>query len=441
MKNLLFASAMLLASVACGQSKETNKLVQLLKAETRDTVQVQLLEKIARTYSLSRPDSALIMAQKGLKLARKIKYLKGEAACLNVVGSILGNMGNYAKALETHLQVLKIRESINDQAKMLVTYINIGNVYSDQGDLRKSLIYYFKAKTIAQSTQPDNALLPMVNIGDCYEELNQLDSAYFFTYQAYKMAVRLEQTDIVSGTLNNLGNIYSKMGKSVVALKYYRRSLIDYTTENDDLGVAEVSIEMAYLFKKLNQPDSALHYGIHSLAAAKRGDFAKVILDASSFLSDLYEKMGRLDSAFAYQKITIASKDSLFGQEKVKALQSLGFAEQIRQQEITDAKVAADLELKKNLQMAGVGVFIPIFFGLILFISKRKVKPKTIEIMTLVAIMLLFEFVSMLMGPVIAGFSFQSPIIELLMTVCLALSLAPLDRKLGEWTEKKLAIT
>ncbi len=47
-----------------------------------------------------------------------------------------------------YLQALKIRERLNDQRAIAVTYANIGNVYSDQGDNRQALAYVLKTKEV-----------------------------------------------------------------------------------------------------------------------------------------------------------------------------------------------------------------------------------------------------------------------------------------------------
>ncbi|MEJ7681403.1 MAG: hypothetical protein WKG06_26845 [Segetibacter sp.] len=62
-----------------------------------------------------------------------------------------------------------------------------------------------------------------------------------------------------------------------------------------------------------------------------------------------------MDSAFAYQSATIAAKDSLFSQEKAREIQSLGYEETVRQQQLLDAKAEAQTQLKFNMLFGGLG--------------------------------------------------------------------------------------
>jgi len=143
----------------------------------------------------------------------------------------------------------------------------------------------------------------------------------------------------ISGiTLNNLGNIYSKMQQRNIAMSYYQQSLTIFKNADDHEGICESALGMAKLFAEAKQADSALYYSHFSLASANESGFTKRILNAASFLTNYFKGLNLVDSAYHYQEITLAAKDSLFSQEKVRKVQNLNFMEQIRQQEIAEAK-------------------------------------------------------------------------------------------------------
>ncbi len=55
----------------------------------------------------------MIMALQALELSRKIDCEKGEALSLNRIGNASDNFGNYPKAIEVHLESLKMNEKIH----------------------------------------------------------------------------------------------------------------------------------------------------------------------------------------------------------------------------------------------------------------------------------------------------------------------------------------
>ena len=345
------------------QNNVVDSLKQLLAKEKQDTSRVLLLVQLSKIYLESKPDTALLLAQEGLALANHKKFPKGAALCLKAMGAVYGVTGNYPKGLDLLLQSLKINETINDQQGMMTCYVTIGANYSHQEDYKQSLFYFFKAKAIAEAIHDNRYLMiTLLNSGDSYEKLNQLDSAGLITQQVYDLSIQFGNSYIRGIALNNLGNIYSKTGKNDTAIKYYRQSFPDLVTENNDDALCEATIGMAKLFMKLNLADSALYYAHRSLLVAEKSGFTKHLLNASNFLFTYYESIRLIDSAYAYQKITVAAKDSLFNQEKVKASQNLGFTENIRQQEITEAAKVSAEERKKKIQMAALGVFHSCFF-------------------------------------------------------------------------------
>ena len=195
---------------------------------------------------------------------------------------------------------------------------------------------------------------------------------------------------------------------------------------------------MAVLFKKKMQTDSALFYARESLAVARHSGFTKRVHEASYFLSAFYESMHRVDSAYAYQKITSNAKDSLFSQEKEREIRNLSFSELSRQQEILEATSAAIETRRKNIQMAAIGVFIPVFFGIILFFGRKNVKSRAFGFMGLLALLLLFEFIALFIHPYIEEWTHSTPILMLLILVAVASLLVPLHHRLEHWVKERL---
>jgi tetratricopeptide (TPR) repeat protein len=279
----------------------------------------------------------------------------------------------------------------------------------------------------------------LLGIGDSYETLDRLDSARFYTQQAYELAMHLKNVDLRGIALNNLGNIHSKMEQDELAKGYYRLSMADYRDQEDYEGICEISFGMAKLFQKNNQPDSTLYYSRQSLWLAQKYGFTPWVLKASDFLTRFYRGSHNIDSAFAYQQITIAAKDSLFSQEKTRAVQNLSFAEAIRQQELTEQKLKEAETRKRNLQLSGIAIFIPSFILFVLFLSHRKAKPRTVEFLGILALLLVFEFITLLVHPYIEHLTDDAPAIMLLILVAIAAFLVPLHHKMEKWVKEHLA--
>jgi tetratricopeptide (TPR) repeat protein len=441
MQKPLFSLVLVFAGLYThAQTGKTDSLEQLLAQEKTDTGQVILLAKLSRAELFNSPEQAMVQAQKGLHLASQVKFTKGEAICLNSISAVYQVRGNYPKGLEAALESLKLAETIHNDKILGASLYNIGNIYNDQGDYSQALTFKLRSKQLAEALKDESSLTTiLLGIGDTYETLDRLDSARFYTQQAYELAVRMKNVDLRGIALNNLGNIHSKMGQEELAMSYYRLSMTDYRDQDDYEGICEISFGMAKLFRKKNQPDSTLYYSRQSLWLAQKYGFTPWILKASDYLTSFYKGSRNIDSAFAYQQITIAAKDSLFSQEKNREIQNLSFAEAMRQQELTEQKLQEAETRKKNLQLAGIAIFIPSFFIFVLFLSHRKAKPRTVEFLGILALLLVFEFITLLVHPYIEHLTDDTPAIMLLLLVAIAAFLVPLHHKLEKWVKERLA--
>jgi len=440
MKRFLIALLVLTTFNSYAQNNAADSLKQILRTEIADTTRVKTLNNLAFHYLYSRPDTALVLAQQGLILARHNGIVKGEATCLYAMGMIFWITGNYPKSLEYFLQALKQYESRQSREGIMATFEWIGNVYSEMGDEQMAIFYYRKGITLANSIHKQGRLNSiLISLGDSYEKLNQLDSARIYTNQAYELAVRLNNASNKLIALNNLGNIHSKMQQGEIAMGYYCQSLSMEKELSSFDALCETTLGMASLFKKTGQADSSLQYARLSFVTANKGGFTKRILNASTFLSSYFKGINHIDSAYYYQGITIAAKDSLFNQEKVREVQNLSFTEKIRQQEIVEANRLAKEERKSNMQLIGIVAFISFLFALLFVFSKRHVNPKVIKFLGLLGLLLLFEFISLFLHPYIAAYTHHKPILMLLILVAIASILVPMQHKLQQWVKQKLA--
>jgi signal transduction histidine kinase len=350
---------LLLPVFSTAQSNVIDSLQQLLKTEKKDTSRVRLLSNLAYAYHNSKPDTAMLLAQQALSLSKKEGYALGEDESLNTIALVFTSTGNYPKALEAYLQALKKAESIGDKKGIAVITGNIGDVYSDEHDYQRSLDYTFKFLALAKSMGRQYSVASaLLNIGDTYEKSNMLDSAKYYTLQAYDLAEKINNKTFIGFTLNNLGNIYSKMQDTATAMRNYRLSVPYSIEERQDNALCETYLGMAKLFEKSGDADSCLYYAKRSLAIARNADFSDYVLSAASFLTGYYTSIHNVDSAFVFQSEAIAAKDTLFSQDKQRALQTLSFDEATRQQQIQDAKEEAKTQMKFNALLGGLVVLL-----------------------------------------------------------------------------------
>ena len=440
-----FLSFMILFSVifnARAQKTVIHEYLRQLSASKEDTIKAGLLSQLSRRYLYYRPDSALFYANDALHLSEQLQYPHGIAQAYNDIAATMFYNGNHNRALELNLKALQIRERIKDSLGISASYVNIGIVYDEMGDYRQSIYYNKKAIEIDEALQDYEALsIDYLNLGEDYLTLNLLDSALHFTQTAYSLALKANGgIPVLPNALHNLGVIQKVLNKPDLALAHFREALNQAEFLNDSKQATEVCYEMALLYNEKNLADSMLEYALKSLNAATAFAYQQDIIHASGLLSTHFETAGKPDSALYYLKLNLAAKDSIYNQEKVRQVQTLTFNEQLRQQEIWEAKAEAARQRRNNLQYIGIGIFIITLFSLVLLMSKVKVKPRVVEFLGLLGLLLLFEFISVLLDPWIGHFTHHNPVFILGISAAIAALLVPVHHRLTSALKKRLAM-
>ena len=117
----------------------------------------------------------------------------------------------------------------------------------------------------------------------------------------------------------------------------------------------------------------------------------------------------------------------------------MNIIEQLRQKDKAAARLIEEKERKENLQMMGIAIFILAFFGVLSLWSKRKIKPKSLRYIGLLGLLLMFEFISYLLHPVIGKITHHIPVLFVLTSVAIASTILPIHHRLEHWVEKELA--
>jgi two-component system sensor histidine kinase/response regulator len=135
MPRLLITLLLLFLSIpfSHAQSGEIALLTEELKTSVNDTIKVNVYYALSKFYWYRNPDSAILMADQAMELARKHNFRKGIALSYLTKGVALVGKGKYPEALRCHLEALRISEELKLKGLTGNNYNNIGIVYYSMG--------------------------------------------------------------------------------------------------------------------------------------------------------------------------------------------------------------------------------------------------------------------------------------------------------------------
>jgi len=441
MKHIALTFALLfLVFTASAQKRVIDSLKRELSFKKADSSKAIALYTLSYYYLDYKPDSAMLLARQSYDLSKKNKFLRGESWALNSIASAFHALHNYPKAIEYYIEQIKVEEKREVPENIGNAYLSIALVYSSEKEVGKALYYALKADSIAKANKlPELKLFSKLNIGDIYEKANQLSSAMVYTHQAYELSILQKKDQLTGIALNNLGNIYNKRADYIKASSYYEQCIPFLQAAEDFNNLSECYIGLARTKKETGKIDSAIWYAKLAYDIATKNEFLAKAVDASVLLVKLYKNRANIDSAFAYQEIMVNLTDSIDSKERAKQVQSMTIAEDTRQKEISEAKEKEVEERKQKLQLLAIGVFIPIFFFISVFLSRKKVNKKIIEFSGILSLLMLFEYLTLFIHPFVAEKSHHSPFIEIVVFVIIASLLTPAHHKIEHWLIDKLS--
>ena len=357
------------------QQPITEKLKAVILLQNGDTTEVNAWASLANQET--RFDSAIKYAEKGLLLAQKIKYKKGEADCFLVYAVANNHTFNYSQVIKYTLSALGIYQEIKSSTGIASAHLTLQGTYRAILDYRNALVHGLVGEQIAETNNvkgkfvfPGHRLAPLflAEIGQTYLLLNKLDSAYLYTQKS------IDQNELFNGAkwgfpVYLLGTIQARQGKYEVALKNYNLA-IELSIKN---GLSQDTLQvlggMSTLYKLKKQQDSAIYFAKIITQSNNPELESKTLLEALSNLSEAYKVKGDKDSTLKYMELLYALKDSIFSKEKDREIQNLTFNERLKQQDILSAQAKYKSKVQSFILFAGL--FIMLLIAGILWRNNR----------------------------------------------------------------------
>ena len=340
------------------QERAADSLKQQLRIAGKDTNKVNTLLALAFLHRWSTPDTAIHYGLEARNLSKQLNFEKGEIESAFALCEAFSMKGNYGTALDIGFQTQLVAEKFGDKEEEEFLALQIATVYFYSGDYQKALngiLDYYKPQRDAE----DKIIQGF--IGEAYFHLDKIDSAYPYIHKAYL----LDKQDSIHWSIPYfyMAAIDTKKGRYKEALKNYREGITIASDAGINVDVLEGFNGISRVFKQTGERDSSILYSKNAISLAERESLTRYIIDAAALLTELYAGENT-DSAYKYQKIMLAAKDSLFSEEKVKQIQNLTINEQIRQQDLLVQKQKAENKIKIYGLVAALSFVILITFFL-----------------------------------------------------------------------------
>lgn len=297
------------------------------------------------SYEISKGIENLEQAQ---LIWKKLGNVKARSKALSNIGVMYRKAGLYSKALEYYLESLAAKEKIKDENASLHTLLNIANIYLLINEHEKAENSY--RDIIKRSEKFDN--YEMIAWGYSNLALSKAkshqDSAVLFNHMAIEYARKAQMQRIESMSYHNLANTYTNMSRYDSATKYARLS-ISLSEHLDDLGLqSSYLIAFANIKLQTKQLSEAKALGQTALKYASDIASSSHLKDAHLLLHDVYQELYDHKQALHHYKLFEAHKDSLTGEEQIKAIGKIETQYAIKEKKRENLLLLQEKEIKEK---------------------------------------------------------------------------------------------
>jgi tetratricopeptide (TPR) repeat protein len=396
-------------------------LVEREREETDPRAKVAIIARLTGQYLfLGRHADCMRSAMHGLEVADPTgnDTLIGRAhfgigAAFTMLSDVNGALKHFNIALEHY-------QHTGDSLGMGWVCKEIAIVYNRVGDTEGTLRYMWKAQSYGLS--PGIYGRSMSILARCFMERGDLDSALYYARKADVLKVPGTDPYGYASFQLTLANVHAARSEKDLAEPYFKRAL----AVADSFKLPEPLIGASAGYAKLLIGQGR---AVEALDCARKGFEATE--DVRQPLIMIKSTTALSDGALVYSKLAHAWRDSLTSLQNKSQLQNQLFTQELKDRE--DAKLREEevAARSRNIQF-GIIALIVITLGIFLLIFSRTsvVGAKAIKNLSLIALLLFFEFINLLVHPVLGEITHHSPLLMLLCMAAIAGLLIPLHHRM-----------
>jgi hypothetical protein len=412
------------------------------KGKSKLQAQFDSLGHVNRAYYLAgKLDSLPAINSKMLQLAQKIKADSSLANAYGIISNYFFSKGDYAICIEYTLKSVDYVQK-GYQKRLAIMYGNLAMTYVQLENYPLALYYLRKGQQfIPIDIEGIGASSVYSGLAVVFCKMLRPDSALKYAQLDYQENLKKhrEYKYNKAYVYRNFGLVYEQLNEPELANYYYKKG-VRYCDSMKYMRMLSQTAEFysLYLMKHAKYKE-ARDYALSGFNASEKMGNKGEIVATSNILYTLYDQHGNADSAYYYLKLNHIYQDSLQAEQKTNQLQAVIANQQIKETE-QNAKAAQDEEQRRrNIQYAAIALGLVLLLMIFLLLSRSvMVNTRTIEMVGVIGLLIVFEFINLVLHPYLAALTNDSPLLMLLILVLIAAVIVPLHHQLEQWIKHKL---
>jgi signal transduction histidine kinase len=289
------------------------------------------------------------------------------------IGNTYFLMGEFRKAVENHLQALRLFEKVGSKRGQAFTLNSVGNDFFQLDQYSEARKYFESSLKMKTKLQDQRGIISsMQGLADVYRETRQYTLAETYYKRSIQSASELKLINEELISRYALGIMYKQIGNLTDARANFSKSLELTRQAGDSTTSAKIKSELLSLNFRESQSHLTEKTLLDNLETVKGAGDRRSELNEYGRLSDFYAVNERYDKAYSYLKQYTKLYDSIEGNAVLLQMKQLEEQYQAEKNEREIALLKKDQQFesarqRSNMIMTIIGFMSLLTIGVLLF--------------------------------------------------------------------------
>ena len=334
-------------------------------------------------------DSALVYNERASEVFLSYNDSLKYASSLDLFSSIHLEKGNYFLCVKYATKAAEVFRVYEDEVREADALIKIGQGYLVQGD-HISAIDYFKSANALYRKHNDKIWenYGIQKIGIAYLNLNMLSKADSAIDYSIQLSDSLGAVSMMSAAYETKAEILYARGKYQEAMDYFKQALEMNADAQDSTFIATTRISIGRCYQQLGKYDLAEQAYLKVLPISLKMDVKENLQTIYFKLSEIYAIRRNTALSYDFYKKSIAVKDSIYQQEKLRQFADMQTkydtekkerALALQKQQIVILEQEAEIQDLIRMRLIVSIIVVVLIFGLVIYTQWLRVKKNKLK--------------------------------------------------------------
>lgn len=279
--------------------QEIPQIISYLKnaLSKEDSLNYKLTNASFLIYRTS-PSEARYLAQQSYNMAIENSDTTNILFATSVLGTAVGEMGDFQEALTYFFRNLEMSNPINHYDEYAAALNEIGRLYLYMNDLDNSKKYF--EEEIAVATEYNEVYginAGYLNLGCVYYEMGDFDTALELIDKSYQFGIQVQDTSFQYNSIGNLAGIYFEKKDTEKAIDLQKKGLAFEIALDDKVAMIDSYANLALFHGTLTDRHQAIEYYEKSLAIGLELNVVDKIISTYDVGIEMYDSWGDYQKA------------------------------------------------------------------------------------------------------------------------------------------------